>query len=295
LLVDTTPVAQQRLFDNHLLSRVEVNYMLGSKAWSLKNVDGPSPFELAMMVLSLVSVVIVLTITFGRLDAETNKVLLYIDSAICMVFMSNFFVGLFKARSKTYYLQHHWIDFIASIPAIEPLRFARIFQILRVIRLIRMSRSLLIPLLRQRKQTTLASLLVAMILILAAASVLILLVESAEPNANIQTAEQAIWWALVTISTVGYGDFYPVTTVGHIIGGLVIISGVSFFGVISGYMASVFVAPDEQERNEAQEAQEAHKAEINTKLELALERMEQNQQQMLKEITTLRNQLNQRK
>jgi voltage-gated potassium channel len=158
-----------------------------------------------------------------------------------------------------------------------------------------MSRSLLIPLLRQRKQSTLASLLVAMVLILATASVLILLVESTEPNANIQTAEQAIWWALVTISTVGYGDFYPVSTVGHIIGGLVIISGVSFFGVISGYMASVFVAPDEQERNEAQEAQAAHKAEINDKLEQALERMEHNQQQMIEEIATLRNQLGQGK
>jgi len=268
--------------------------MFGSKSWSLKNVDGPSPFELAMMVLSLVSVVIVLTMTFGRLDTETNKVLLYIDSTICLVFMSHFFVGLFIARSKTDYLRHHWIDFIASIPAIEVLRIARIFQILRVIRLIRMSRSLIIPLLRQHKQTTLASLLVAMILILAAASVLILLVESAEPNANIQTAEQAIWWALVTISTVGYGDFYPISTVGHIIGAMVIISGVSFFGVISGYMASVFVAPDEQERHQAQEAQAEHKEAINNKLEIALERMEQNQQQMLDEIASLRHQLNQR-
>ncbi|MCT8987687.1 potassium channel family protein [Shewanella phaeophyticola] len=272
--------------------------MFESKRWTLKNIDDPSPFELAMMVLSLVSVVIVLTITFGRLDTETNKVLLYIDSSICVIFLSKFFYGLFKARNKTYYLRHHWIDFVASIPAIEALRFARIFQILRVIRLIRMSRSLLIPLLRQRKQTTLASLLVAMVLILATASVLILLVESAEPNANIQTAEQAIWWALVTISTVGYGDFYPVSTIGHVIGGLVIVSGVSFFGVISGYMASVFVAPDETERQEEQEAKEAHKEQINNKLESALEQMqqnqlqmEQNQQEMLAEITKLRQQL----
>ncbi|WP_137225548.1 ion transporter [Shewanella sp. MEBiC00475] len=271
--------------------------MLESKRWSIKNVEAPSPFELAMMVLSLVSVVIVLTMTFGHFDTETNKILLYIDSSICVIFMINFFYGLFKARNKTYYLRHHWIDFVASIPAIEALRIARVFQILRVIRLIRMSRSLIIPLLRQRKQTTLASLLVAMVLILAAASVLILLVESAEPNANIQTAEQAIWWALVTISTVGYGDFYPVSTIGHVIGGLVIISGVSFFGVISGYMASVFVAPDEQERSEAQEAQAAHKEHINNQLTQALEqmqqnqlKMEQNQQQMLDEIAKLRQQ-----
>lgn len=251
--------------------------MTDKTPWSLRTLGTPSPFEMAMMLLSLLSVIIVLVMTFGRLDSETYRLLFFIDTSICMIFMINFFIGLVRARDKRFFIRHHWIDFIASIPAIEALRMARLFQILRVIRLIRMSRSLLLPLIKQRKQATLASLLVAMVTILTLASVIILIVESGTEGANIQTAEQAIWWALVTISTVGYGDYYPVTTAGHIIGGIVIVSGVSFFGVISGYMASVFVAPDETER---QERQEAHKAEIKSELELALARMEENQQKM---------------
>ncbi|BDA59399.1 ion transporter [Shewanella xiamenensis] len=251
--------------------------MTDKTSWSLRAVGNPSPIEVAMMLLSLLSVIIVLVMTFGRLDTETYRLLFFIDTTICMIFMINFFAGLFRARDKLFYLRHHWIDFIASIPAIEALRIARVFQILRVIRLIRMSRSFLIPLIKQRKQATLASLLVAMVTILTFASIIILIVESGTEGANIQTAEQAIWWALVTISTVGYGDFYPVSTAGHIVGGIVIVSGVSFFGVISGYMASVFVAPDENER---QERQDAHKAEIKSELELALARMEENQRQM---------------
>ncbi|WP_300481974.1 ion transporter [Shewanella sp.] len=251
--------------------------MTDKTPWSLRTLGSPSPFEMAMMLLSLLSVIIVLVMTFGRLDSETYRLLFFVDTSICMIFMINFFIGLFRARDKRFFIRHHWIDFIASIPAIEALRMARLFQILRVIRLIRMSRSLLLPLIKQRKQATLASLLVAMVTILTLASVIILIVESGTEGANIQTAEQAIWWALVTISTVGYGDYYPVTTAGHIIGGIVIVSGVSFFGVISGYMASVFVAPDETER---QERQEAHKAEIKSELELALARMEENQQKM---------------
>ena len=251
--------------------------MTDKTPWSLRTLGTPSPFEMAMMLLSLLSVIIVLVMTFGRLDSETYRLLFFVDTSICMIFMINFFIGLVRARDKRFFIRHHWIDFIASIPAIEALRMARLFQILRVIRLIRMSRSLLLPLIKQRKQATLASLLVAMVTILTLASVIILIVESGTEGANIQTAEQAIWWALVTISTVGYGDYYPVTTAGHIIGGIVIVSGVSFFGVISGYMASVFVAPDETER---QERQEAHKAEIKSELELALTRMEENQQKM---------------
>lgn len=273
--------------------------MTDKTPWSLRTLGGPSPFELAMMLLSLLSVVIVLVMTFGRLDGETYRLLFFIDTTICLIFMANFFIGLFRARDKTYYLRHHWIDFIASIPAIEALRIARVFQILRVIRLIRMSRSLLLPLIKQRKQTTLASLLVAMVTILTFASIIILLVESGTEGANIQTAEQAIWWALVTISTVGYGDYYPVSTAGHIVGGIVIVSGVSFFGVISGYMASVFVAPDETER---QERQDAHKAEIKSELEVALSRMEesqrqmeQNQAQMLAKIAELKQALEDKK
>ncbi|MBR9727732.1 ion transporter [Shewanella intestini] len=269
--------------------------MIDTPKWSSRiRVIGPSPIELAMMVLSLVSVILVLTMTFVTIESETYRLLLVIDTFICLIFLVRFFVGLYKSSNRRHYFKHQWIDLVASIPAIEPLRFARIFQILRVIRLIRSSRSLIFPLLSQRRQTTLASLLLAMVLILAFSSILILLVESNVEGANITTAEQAIWWALVTISTVGYGDYYPVTTAGHVIGGLVILSGVSFFGVISGYMASVFVAPDESQR------QESHQAEIKSELDKALERMEknqlqmeQNQQIMLTEIASLKNQLNQ--
>lgn len=258
--------------------------MAGKHPWSLRTIGSPSPFEIAMMLLSLLSVIIVLIMTFAHLDDETYRLLFFIDTTICLIFMANFLIGLIRARNKTFYLRHHWIDFIASIPAIEALRIARVFQILRVIRLIRMSRSLLLPLIKQRKQTTLAGLLVAMVTILTFASIIILIVESGTEGANIQTAEQAIWWALVTISTVGYGDHYPVSTAGHIIGGIVIVSGVSFFGVISGYMASVFVAPDESER---QEHQDSNEAKIKSELELTLIKMEQNQALMLAKILEL--------
>lgn len=245
----------------------------------------PSPFEIAMMLLSLIAVMLVIVLTFVKMDKQTRELLFFIDSSICFVFLSYFFWGFFRSNHKKTYLRHHWIDFIASIPAIEALRMMRLFQILRVIRLIRATKSLILPLVKQRKQTTLASLLVAMILILSLASIMILLVESGAKGANIHTAEQAIWWAIVTISTVGYGDYYPVTTTGHIIGTIVIICGVSFFGVISGYMASVFVSPDEQEHIE--QAQNNIRHDLNE----VLNKMEQNQQQMLAEIHQLKIQL----
>ena len=255
--------------------------MVSKHQWNIGN-ETVSPFELAMMLLSFISVILIVLMAFVPMASETKRLLFLIDTGICVIFLLHFFVGLINARDKKYYLKHHWIDFVASIPAIEPLRIARVFQILRVIRLIRMTRSIISVLLKQRRQATLASLMLAMVTIIALSSVVILLVENGAPNANIQSAEDAVWWSLVTISTVGYGDYYPVTTVGHVIGGIVIVCGVSFFGVISGYMASIFVAPDEEEQRATQ------RKEMREEMDVVLRRLEDNQQQMMQEIATLK-------
>ncbi len=208
-----------------------------------------TPKELGLMLLSLLAVLVVLVIAFSDPDAQLTRLLVMIDTVICLLFLTNFFYDLARSDDRKYYLRTHWIDLVASIPAVESLRYARIFQVLRVFRLIRMSRSVLIPLLRQRQQTTFTGLMLAMVTIITLSAVLILLVEDDAPGANIDSAEAAMWWALVTMSTVGYGDYYPVTAEGRLIGTIVILCGVSFFGVVAGFLASLFVSQDNQEQD----------------------------------------------
>ena len=61
------------------------------------------------------------------------------------------------------------------------------------------------------------------------------------PGANILTAEDALWWALSTMTTVGYGDRFPVTTEGRMIAAVLMITGVGLFGVLSGTIAGWFL------------------------------------------------------
>ena len=62
--------------------------------------------------------------------------------------------------------------------------------------------------------------------------------ESEAIGANLKTADDVIWWAVVTTSTVGYGDFYPVTGPGRLLAALVMILGIGLFATIAGALAS---------------------------------------------------------
>jgi voltage-gated potassium channel len=87
--------------------------------------------------------------------------------------------------------------------------------------------------------------LLVAILVLEFGSLAMLAVESSDPEANIRTASDAVWYLLVTMSTVGYGDLYPVTAGGRIIGSLIIVVGVGVFGTLTGFLANAFLAPSE--------------------------------------------------
>ena len=71
--------------------------------------------------------------------------------------------------------------------------------------------------------------------------------ESADSEANITTASDALWYTLVTISTVGYGDQFPVTNAGRLLGAFVIVVGVGIFGTLTGYLANAFLVTAQAE------------------------------------------------
>jgi voltage-gated potassium channel len=87
------------------------------------------------------------------------------------------------------------------------------------------------------------------ILVITFGAALVLSVERPYPGSNIHTYPEAVWWAAVTVTTVGYGDYVPVTAIGRIIATLMLVNGVIVISVITASIASRFVSsPDEGER-----------------------------------------------
>lgn len=100
---------------------------------------------------------------------------------------------------------------------------------------------------RDRASSSLLTLLLVGILVLEFGSLTMLQLERNAPNANITTAPDALWYLVVTMSTVGYGDRYPVSAAGRALGTFVIVVGVSIFGPLTGYLANLFISPRKEQ------------------------------------------------
>jgi voltage-gated potassium channel len=181
--------------------------------------------------------------TAYELPPETSNLLQYFDNAICGVFFIEFCVRFAKAENKLKFMRWGWIDLIASIPTVDALRAGRLLRLIRLLRVVRAFRSIhnlfhYVFLNKAKGALTSASLTAILLVIFSA--IAILQVET-DPNSNIKTAEDAIWWAYVTITTVGYGDKFPITTEGRIIAAILMTAGVGLFGTFTAYVASWFV------------------------------------------------------
>jgi voltage-gated potassium channel len=211
-----------------------------------------SPWQLFVFVLSVYALGAVAVEATLPLDAETTRTLLYVDTFVSLVFFADFVGNLIRSRDRLAYLKWGWLDLLSSVPAVQVLRWGRLARIVRVLRVVRGLRSakvLFERLFADRAKGTLASVASASFLLVTFSALAILPLE-AVPEANIRSGPEALWWAVVTFTTVGYGDFYPVTTAGRLLAAALMTAGIGLFGSLTAYLASLVTA-----RGEAQTAQ----------------------------------------
>ena len=132
------------------------------------------------------------------------------------------------------------IDLLAIFPAYRPLRVLRLFVLFRILKLLRYSKNIkqFMEVLANKKFELLTLLLLLVFVVITAGVALYVLEEQINPNIN--SLFDAIYWALVTISTVGYGDIAPVTHEGKVISMLIIVSGIAMISFATSVIVSAF-------------------------------------------------------
>jgi voltage-gated potassium channel len=212
-------------------------------------------FQVLILILSVYVLGALFAQTVFVLPAQVNLLIERIDFAICLVFIADFFIRLYKAPSKMSFLKWGWIDLVSSIPMFDFLRWGRLVRIVRILRILRAFRAtkvLLSYYFNNRARGTFAAVAMISLVMVIFSSIAILNLENT-PESNIKTPSDALWWAFATITTVGYGDRFPVTHEGRLVAALLMTAGVGLFGTFTAYVASLFMeAEHKKEESEIQ-------------------------------------------
>lgn len=150
------------------------------------------------------------------------------------------------------------IDLVAILPVFLPLffavdlRFIRLLRILRLFRLFKLSRyiasmDLLDDVIKSKKEQLFVTIVMIVILLLFASSLMYLVENEAQPD-KFPDIPSAMWWGVATITTVGYGDVFPITPLGKVLGACVAFLGIGMFALPTSILASGFSELLEKER-----------------------------------------------
>lgn len=211
------------------------------------------PYELFILFITFLSFIILCLIFFWPVSEETYTILITYDVLISFVFLIDFLKSYSRAKDKKQYFfkQLGWLDLLGSIPfpAFTLARIARFIKILRTIKNMR-RQELGRQIIEHRANYVLSFTIILAISIISIASLVVYEAEYSLAESNIKTMGESYWWAFVTVTTVGYGDYSPISLTGRIAATLLMIVGVGVFSVFSSYLAKVFLGGKKYDNND---------------------------------------------
>lgn len=210
-------------------------------------------YDILMLIIIFISVIPIMYI-------EQNSYLVLIDKITVNIFIVDYLLRLWTAdfklkESRVISTLKYPITFIAIIdllsilPSILPLsaglkslKMIRVFRVFRLFKTVRYSKSMqmMINVFEKEKQILQVILGIALMFVFMSALFIFQIEHEAQPN-NFNNFFSALWWAFATLTTVGYGDIYPITNIGRVISMILSIMGIALVALPSGIITAGFV------------------------------------------------------
>ncbi|TVQ52346.1 MAG: potassium channel protein [Phycisphaerales bacterium] len=179
----------------------------------------------------------------GRIEFWDQTTYLWVDTVLCLFMIAEWFILLWLVDDRRAYLKARWIDLLASLPLLliaRPLRIIRLLRVLRLLRGIALVRRAMRPWEAAIDMTILKTAAIAATIVILCASLLVMDLE--RENSDLNTFGEALWWSVVTSTTVGYGDRVPLTPAGQFVAVLLMILGIGLFGTLAATLTSALTA-----------------------------------------------------
>lgn len=225
---------------------------------------------------------------------EQSKVILIVAVGISIILMLDAVRRLIHAPDRKRFLWQFsgWLVFIGSLP-LPLFSLASLAWYFLLVRKLRRSELLTMSkvVVEQRARSTLLAVILAAIVVIEISSIAIIRTESGQADALIHTASDALWWSLVTVATVGYGDLYPVTNPGRVVGVVLMILGVGLFGVLTSYLAKSFLEPQKDRKPKALKPKAGAASDLSVQLDSIRQLIDEHETSHQRTMTGLREQL----
>jgi voltage-gated potassium channel len=204
-----------------------------------------------MLVLSVAIIPLLVIPLTVDLSPGTESALFAIDWLVWAVFAVEYGVRLYLAPDKAHFVKRNVIDLVVVVvPFLRPLRIARSTRMLRLLRAGRVGAFLLRGMAAVRDVLTRHKLHYTLLVVLVAtvgAGLIVAELEHGVAGSRIASPADGLWWAVTTVTTVGYGDTYPVTAAGRAMAVVLMLVGVGFFGLLAASLASFLIGRGHQE------------------------------------------------
>jgi len=202
-------------------------------------------WELTMAVLAIVFVIVGFAVDSA--NTASRPAFEAADTALTLVFVAEFASRFLAAFDRAAYLRGHWIDLIALVPVVRGVRVLRLLRLLRLIRAFAGVYRAVLHAERMARHRGLAWLFVTWLAVMLICSIFLYAAENGV-NEAVTSPLDALWWGIVTLTTVGYGDVYPRTGEGRIAASVLMLLGIGLFSAITATVTSFMLSDGGGER-----------------------------------------------
>lgn len=202
--------------------------------------------EALIIGLTVLDLILLTGIIFVQVNSEVYQVIVFFDLIVVCILAFHFINQLYQADGRVKYLKDNWFDVIGMVPEIVLAGYSGIFRFFRLIKIFSLLRRNIVRFFDYIERANLEYGVVTIIFVIISGAALFYFFEYGV-NPSVNSMDDALWYVLLTITTVGFGDIYPYTVGGRFATLIIVIGGLAFVSYVAFKITGLFFEQTEDE------------------------------------------------